>query len=246
MRIPHLLALVSMVLAGCTPPVPPPAGDYHLAAQAPALVLTFAPGSDEPGRVDAERLRYLGATLPAWTVPELHATGPRALSRARSARRLLGRPLVLFADVPGEAGPDVAVLVVQPATGILADNCLGPGQPVIGDVWPGDDTRRATLLPAGCAVATALQAQVAAAAAGQDLLRGRPLPAGAATPFADAIERYYRRNDPGQHNGAAAVSGTGRGGETTPLQDGAGQTAPGTNPANPLLGPLPDGAAAPR
>lgn len=146
--------------------------DYHLAAQAPSLVLAFAPGSDKPGRFDADRLRDLGGLLPTLAVPELHAAGPRTLARARPVRCLLGRPLMLFADVPGEVTDgDVAVLVTPPATGIVADACLGRGQPVIGDVWPGDDTRR-VMLPAGCAVATALQAQVAAAA-GEDLLRGR-------------------------------------------------------------------------
>lgn len=252
MRASQLLAFLPILLGGCTPPAPPPAADYHLARQALPLVLAFAPGSDEPARLDADRLRYLGATLPAWIVPEFHAAGPRTLARARAVRRLLERPLVLSHNelrAGTIADQDSAVVLIQATSGILPDACLGPGQPVSGDVWPGDDARRATLLPAGCAVATALQAQVAAAVAEQDLLRGRPLPPGAATPFTDAIERYYRRNDPsGRGNSAAAGGNAGLAGsantDVTPSAQGtAGRAGPGANPANPLLGPLPDGPA---
>lgn len=251
------LALLAAVLAtatGCTPPVPPPASAYYAAVQVPPLVLAFAPEADEPAAADAARVLLLGAALPAWVQPELFATGPRTLARARAVRRLLGRPLVVLPAPPLPGQPpdqNLAVLVTRVPGGTVADACLGPGQPVLGDVWPGDDPRRARLLPAGCATATSIQVQVEAAGAGSDLLRGRPLPPGAATPFADAIERYYRRNDPSQRGNAPTGGGADRtgdanasGGDAAPsVQGTAGQGAPGVNPANPLLGPLPGSPA---
>lgn len=237
-----------MLLAGCALPAPQPASQYRAVRQAPPVVLAFAPAGDDPSAADAAYLRALGTALPAGVLPELYAEGPRALARARAVRRLLDRPLVLR-PAPARSGiaadPDLAVLVVPTPAGVLADACLGPGQPVVGDLWPGDDARRARLLPAGCAVATALQAQVAAGAGEGDLIQGRPLPPGASAPYADAIESYYRRNEPSQR---ASPASSGGGGATArpegappaavpasaPFQAPAGQAG-----VNPLLGPLP-------
>jgi hypothetical protein len=57
-----------------------------------------------------------------------------------------------------------------------------------------------------------------------DLSRGRPLPPGAATPFASAIERYYHRNDAPPPAGPFTAS------------QAAGPAV--TDPPDPLRGPL--------
>lgn len=247
MRLPILALLIApALLAGCVPPVPPPASSYRAAQQFAPIALQFAPDADEASPVDSARLRTLRFYLPAGTLPELVISGPHALRRAQAVRRLLERP-VIVRPVEGEmARPDAAVLVIPTQGGVIADACLGPGQPVLGDIWPGDDARRASLLPAGCAVETALQSQVVAHGGASDLLRGRALPPGAATPFADAIEHYYRRNDPNQQRQSPA--GGGGGGGSSSREGGSGQAptaessslAPSeADGANPLLGPLP-------
>ena len=238
-----LLAL----LAGCASPAPFAPSQYGIMPATPPLVLAFAPGFDAPAPADTAQLRYLGAVLPSWVVPQLIIEGPRTLARARVVRDVIGRPVAVFRPPPSDraTGPDVAVLFLPSPPGIVADHCLGPGQPIGGTLWPGDDARRPRLLPAGCAVAAAMQAQVAAAGGSGDLLQGRPLPPGAASPFADAIEAYYRRNDPNQRASPAASSKSGNQGTSdagapmpgTTVQTGA--PAPVPAQANPLLGPLP-------
>lgn len=244
-RLPGI-ALAAVLLSGCTPSAPQSATGYHAVQQVPPLVLAFAPGGDEPSGPDADRLRAIGAALPPGVLPDLYADGPRALARARVVRRLLGRPLVLrpAASPDGAASdPDLAVLVTPVRAGILADACLGPGQPTVGGNWPGDDARQVRLLPAGCAVAAALQAQVAAGAGNGDLLQGRPLPPGASSPYTDAIEAYYRRNDPNQRASpvvSGGGGGTGRSDSTAAATAPAAPQAPAGQAAfNPLLGPLP-------
>lgn len=251
-------------LAGCASPTPHHASQYRPLPATPPVVLAFAPGRDVPAPADAAQLRSLGGLLPAWVVPNLVATGPQALARARVVRGLLGRPVVL--SPPGTADraadPNLAVLFLPTAPGpspaalgpttlgpttlgIVADDCRGPGQPVAGDLWPGNDARQPRLLPAGCAVAMAIQAQVTAASGGGNLLEGQPLPPEAATPFTDAIEAYQHRNDPGQRASPAASSRSGSPGATdasAPTQDSAVPAsggAPAQAGVNPLLGPLP-------
>jgi hypothetical protein len=102
------------------------------------------------------------------------------------------------------------------------DACGGEPARGLGDVWPGDDVHRIWLLPPGCATSTALRAMVVEP---NDLLRGRPLPPGAATPFASAIERYYHRNDAPPPAGPLTAS------------QAAGPAA--TDQLDPLRGPLP-------
>ena len=103
---------------------------------------------------------------------------------------------------------------------LVPSECLQPGQPGPPDNWPGDDDTLPRTLPPGCAVANALQQMVVDK---QDLLRGRPLPPGAALPVARAIERYYNRGD--------GPAGT----DTTPAPAlGPGSSAPATLPAGGL------------
>lgn len=222
-----------LVLAGCAPPGPPVASQYHpILSQAP-ITLAFAPGRERPYPDDAARLRALAVTLPTRVMPEFYATGPLAGARAHAIGDLLRRPVVLrperAAPVAMMPGPDVAVLVLPVQSGIMADACRGPASSGVGDIWPGDDTRIPRMLPAGCPAATDIQAMVVNQS---DLLYGRPLPPGAATPFGAAIERYYHRNDgppPSQSTGQQQPAQ-----ETSPILGGI--------PAglqNPLLGPLP-------
>lgn len=242
-------ALATILLAGCTPPPLRAASGYRVIQQVPPLVLAFAPASNELSAANAAHLQALGAALPTGVLPELYASGPRALARARTVRLLLDRPLILH-PAPARDGtaadPDLAVLVAPVPAGVLAKACLGLGQPVVGDLWPGDDAGRARLLPAGCAVASALQAQVAAGAGTGDLLQGRPLPPGASAPYADAIDSYYRRNDPSQR--ASPASSGGGGGGAARSEGMAPVSAPASAPSqppagqagiNPLLGQLP-------
>lgn len=241
-----LSAVAAILLVGCTPIAPQPASGYHAVRQIPPMVLAFAPASNEPSAADAAYLRALGPTLPAGELPELYAEGPRALARARAVRRFLDRQLVLR-PVPPHNGaatdPDLLVLVTSLPAGVLADACLGPGQPVVDDLLPGGDARRARLLPAGCAVASALQAQVAAGAGNGDLLQGRMLPPGASIPYTDAIESYYRRNDPSQRPSPASSGGGGTSRSESTTSAAAPTSTPPQAPAgqvgiNPLLGPL--------
>jgi type IV pilus biogenesis protein CpaD/CtpE len=133
---------------------------------------------------------------------------------------------------PGMAA-DEAVGTV-PASGISADDCRGRAGRLTQDFWPGDDDRGALLLPPGCATATILAAQATAPA---DLIRGRTLPPGAALPYAQAIERYYRRND--QASAKTASEPQEAGGEgASPAGSASGAAAAG---ANPLLGGVPLG-----
>ncbi len=243
MRILMLALLTApILLAGCVPPAPPPASAYRAAPQFAPATLRFAPDADETLPLDTNRLRALRLYLPAGALPELFIAGPRSFRRAQVVRRLLERPVAVHLVEDEMALPDAAVLLVPAQGGVIADACLGPGQPVLGDIWPGDDARRTALLPAGCAVETALQSQVAAHGGDADLLHGRPLPPGAATPFAEAIERYYRRNDPRERLAPAAGDSSsnsgGRSGGSAPA--GAGpSSAEETDSANPLLGALP-------
>ncbi len=246
MRHPlQLFAAAFLVLsvAGCLPPVPPPVTEYRATEPIAPLVIAFAPQGTTLSPVDLDRLRALQPILPVQSLPELYVSGPLALLRARAVRNALGRPVLVYpaaAVLPsGQANrPDDAVLLLPTLAGILPDACRGPGQFDAADIWPGDDARRTRLLPAGCATAASIQAQ---AVRGGDLLLGRTLPEGASIPFADAIERYYRRNEGGQARSSSAAPGASSSGGTTVVQP-AGAAAAIFN--NPLLGPLP-GAGSP-
>jgi hypothetical protein len=73
-----------------------------------------------------------------------------------------------------------------------AEACAGPGRPVGLSNYTWQDRTRPLLLPPGCATSAAIAAQVEDP---DDLVRGRPLPPGSALPFAQAVERYYGRNE---------------------------------------------------
>jgi hypothetical protein len=223
---PSLLLLVLLLPVACVPGPPPPASQYRQAEAVRTIPLVFVPGSEQLADAEISGLRVLGRSLPVQAMQALQASGPLAERRVAEVARELGRTVQLDA-VPGMP-PDQALLVTSSPT-IISDACRGPGERELGSIWPSNDDVAPVLLPPGCATAVDIEAQTTAPG---DLLQGRPLPPGAATPFAAAIERYYHRNDPPQSSGAqsSAASGGGSGGS-----DQAGST-----PAV-LLGPLPSG-----
>ncbi len=215
--------------AGCQPPDSVPTSYYHIEEAPPPIVLAF-PASGVTPLHGAALLQPLVDGLPERAQVVIQAQGPLAVARAHAVSRRLGRPVKLVAPSRAADLPfDQAVLSVRTPPGIVSDACRGPGSPGVEDLWPGDDDQRGVLLPPGCAVAAALQAQVVDQA---DLLRGRELPPGAAMPFAVAIEKYYHRNDAAM-NGAATEPLPAKDSATPVSQAQAGSTA------NPLLGPLP-------
>jgi hypothetical protein len=113
---------------------------------------------------------------------------------------------------------------------IVADACAGPPTLVVRGNWPELDPGRQRLLPFGCAAAAGLAAELVNP---QDLLHGRPLAPGAATPFAEAVEKYYRRNETTRPINAG--DGTGGGSDLNSLNAPLPQA--GGLPANPLLAP---------
>lgn len=230
-----IVSLAAAPLCGCSESdseaALPPASLYRPASATPPLAITFPPGDATPYGVNSASLHRLAAILPVGATPVLYAGGPLAPARAHAVASILQRPVSLQEEVgPGAvaSGADVAVLTLTPRPGIVPDACRGAGGRMLGDLWPGDDRHRAYLLPPGCSTAAILQAQTTRPA---DLLAGRALGPGAASPYAEAIERYYERNDPHTAHGgdAGASSGGGGGGETVTPQSAAG---------NPLLGGL--------
>jgi hypothetical protein len=234
-RVCIALVGVGIVLAACEPGPPPPASQYRQADIVAPLPIGFAPGDARLAEPVRSELHQIGRSLPVQTVPELDASdaGALAMQRTQEVARQLGRS-VQPAVVPGMP-PDQTVLVV-PSSGIVADACRGPGVQELGTMWPGNDAIAPLLLPPGCATASDLSVQVTQP---QDLLQGRMLPPGAATPYAAAIERYYHRNDAPQSNAAqGGGSASGQSGASGSVgasgsADGAGAT-PGV-----LVGPLP-------
>jgi hypothetical protein len=238
-----LSPLAALLLAGCQPGPPAPASQYRQAEIIGPLSLWFAPGGTRLSATDMSQLHTLARRLPADVVPDFYAGGPLAPARAQAVERQLGRPVRLLAatDLPAEQ----TSLVTRMPDGIIADACRGAGQRTLGDAWPGDDATAPVLLPPGCATATDIQAQVTNP---QDLLRGRPLPPAAASPYAAAIERYYRRNDAPQATGGSEGNG-GSGSQDQTAQAGASpglaqspgskQGSGATNGSNPLFGGLP-------
>lgn len=201
------------------------------------MLLAFAPQSDRLAAGEVQRLQSLRAELPVQTFPELFMSGPRSLQRARNVRDVLRRPVILYPaprPASGQVDPDYALLVLPTPIGIIPDACHGIGEFGTSDAWPADDQRRAQLLPAGCSIASIMEIQ---AVRPTDLLEGRPLPEGASIPFADAIERYYHRNESGQSSAGAARNGGGSSAAgSAPLQQGGAETA------NPLMGPMQAGS----
>jgi hypothetical protein len=219
--------LLPLLLAACVPGPPPPASQYREAAAVTRLPLVFAPGGTQPIDSENAELRDLSRSLPVQAAPVLRASGPLAFARAQAVGRLLLRPVELVA-APGMP-PDQALLVIS-GPAIVADACRGPGVRQLGSNWPSNDDDAPVLLPPGCAVAVNIEAQTTRPA---DLLQGRPLPPGAAMPFAAAIEKYYHRNDPGQSNASAP-----QGGSQSPAGSGSSAEADGSAPGL-LTGPLP-------
>jgi hypothetical protein len=224
-----VLALL-FLLAACVPGPPPPASQYREADTVTRLPLVFSPGSAQPTDVENAELRGLGHSMPVQAAPALHASGPLAFERAQAVGRLLLRPVQLVA-APGMP-PDQALLVIS-GPSIVADACRGPGVRQLGSNWPSNDDDAPVLLPPGCAVAVDIEAQTTRPA---DLLQGRPLPPGAAMPFAAAIEKYYHRNDPGQSNAS-----TSQGGSQSGAGSGSSATDGSAQGSGLLVGPLPAG-----
>jgi hypothetical protein len=224
----HLALVVLISLAACVPPPPPLASQYRSAVTVMHVPVPFAPGTARLAAVDRARLREMRLVLPIEAVATLQASGPLAVQRTKRVAHLLGRPVELVAASP-ESPVDQTLLVIS-SPAIVADACRGPGERALGSIWPGNDDVPPRLLPPACATAAALQAQIVEP---YDLLAGRPLAPGAATPFAAAIERYYRRNDAGQSNaGPSGGQASGQSGSSTTTVQGT----PGL-----LVGPLPSG-----
>ncbi len=228
-------------------------GGYHRSTITSQVALGFQPGgiAIEPNSlVQLDRLR---PTLPADAALALIAGGgPLAVARSQQVSAELGRSVLLET---GAVRPDDGVLVVS-VTRLLADACLGPGQPNARNIWPGDDADRPRFMPPGCATDNAIEAMVERKA---DLERGRPLPPGVALPLARAAERYYQSTDtrslglidspldPGTNQpnpGASQTSGsaTPAPATTTSTATQAEATEPG---AGLLQGPLQQPAAPP-
>lgn len=234
MRLSYLTLVMLVALVACAPAVPPPPSQYRTTATASQMPLFFAPGSARLAPADRERLSMMRWSLPAQAATTLRASGPFAVPRSEVVARLLDRPVQLVAAEPGVPVDQALLLIASPA--IVADACRGPGERGLGSIWPGNDDVPARYLPPGCATAAALQAEVVAP---YDLLAGRPLPPGAATPFAAAIETYYHRHDQSQSSAAqsSGQSGNLSGSSSTMTPTTAtSSAAPGL-----LVGPLPSG-----
>lgn len=202
-----------------------------MATQTPVL---FAPGTARVAEADRVRLSAMRWVLPVQAVATLRASGPFAVPRSEVVAQLLDRPVQLVAAEPGMPADQTLLLIANPA--IVADACRGPGERGLGSIWPSNDDVAPRYLPPGCATAAALQAQIVEP---DDLLTGRPLPPGAATPFAAAIERYYHRYEQG--GSSAGQSGTQAAGQSGSSSVSAAAT-PGAPPL--LVGPLPSGGQA--
>jgi type IV pilus biogenesis protein CpaD/CtpE len=229
---------LNLLLAGCVPGPPPPASQYHSAATVTRVPLVFVAGRAALTDAEGSELRGLRHALPMQALSALYLSGPLAASRATVVAGLLGRQVQLVSEtgMPPDQG---LLLITGPA--IVADACRGKGERMLGSIWPGNDDAAPWLLPPGCATALDIEAQTTRPA---DLLVGRPLPPGAATPFAAAIERYYHRNDPPQSSASqGAAQGAAQGTALGTAQGGGDQSdsaAQGSVP-NPLAGPLPSG-----
>jgi hypothetical protein len=199
------------------------------------LPISFAPDDMHLTETVKWDLRQLGRSLPVQTVPALHESdaGPLATRRAQEVARQLARPvqIVVVTDMPA----DQTVLVV-PNSGIVADACRGGGVRELGTMWPGNDAIAPVLLPPGCATAQDIAVQTTRP---EDLLQGRPLPPGAAMPYAAAIERYYHRNDASQSNATQTSAAQGGASAASGSSSGSAE-APGSTPGV-LVGPLPSG-----
>ena len=229
MRNRHLTLVLLVLLVACAPPLPPPPSQYRATAVATRMPLLFAPRTARVAHWDRARLRTMRWVLPAEAVATLQASGPLAVRRAHVVAWLLDRPVQLVAAEPGVPVDQALLLIFKPA--IVADACRGPGERGLGSIWPGNDTVPARYVPPGCATAAALQAQVVQP---YDLVVGRPLPPGAAMPFAAAIERYYHRAD-------GAPSSAGQSEDLATDQSGSSSsTTPAAAPGL-LVGPLPSG-----
>jgi hypothetical protein len=189
MRAAHLVALLGTLAAGgCMDSSDAyRAPQYQIAQPLAPLALSFLPGSGEPDAASRAVLRQVRPTLPATSLPVLHAGGPWAVARVRSVSAVLGHPVLLAPEQDNGS----ALLTFSAQTAIVSDGCLGPGTQDGGDLWPGDDARRPVRLPPGCSTEQILQAQVTSR---RDLLVGQNLGPAASSPYAGAIERYYNRN----------------------------------------------------
>jgi len=224
----YLTLVLLVALVSCAPGAPPPPSQYRSTAVATRVPVLFASGTARVARPDRARLGTMRWILPTQAVATLKASGPFAVPRAEVVAELLDRPVQLVAAQPGMPVDQTVLLISKPA--IVADACRGPGERGLGSIWPGNDDVPPRYLPPGCATAAALQAQIVEP---DDLVAGRPLPPGAAMPFAAAIERYYHRAD-------AAQSSAGQSEGQAADQSGSSSTATAGAPGL-LVGPLPPG-----
>ena len=223
--------MLTVLLAGCVPGPPPPASQYHSAATVTRVPLVFVAGRAELTDAEGAELRGLRRALPVQALPALYVSGPLAASRATVVAGLLGRQVQLVSE--GGMPPDQGLLLIE-GPAIVADACRRKGERMLGSIWPGNDDATPWLLPPSCATALDIEVQTTRPA---DLLVGRPLPPGAATPFAAAIERYYHRNDPPQSSASqGAAQGVAQGGGDQSDSAAAQGSAPAV-----LTGPLPSG-----
>jgi hypothetical protein len=225
-----------LLLSACHTTAPPPPSQYGVAPPVAPLTLRYAAASLALSPGDIAALRALTPQIPATITVDFTASGAPAERRAQIVARVLQRNVRLLYQ-PGMAA-DEAVITV-PGSGISADDCRGRAGRMTQDFWPGDDDRAALLLPPGCATAAIIAAQ---ATAPNDLVVGRQLPPGAALPYAQAIERYYRRNDaPGAKT--ASEQQEGGGDMSSPAGSASGAGGSGAAAGNPLLGGVPLGQA---
>jgi hypothetical protein len=248
-----ICAAGTLLLAACHTAAPPPASQYQPVVQLPPVGLSFAPGAVQPPYDQVRQLRAITRNIPEQIVPVLYTSGSLAAARMAALERDIQRPLqlVLRLDSP----PNQALMAFPATAGIVADDCRGPGAKVGEDISPGEDRSLPRILPPGCATASDIAAQVTDKG---DLLYGRPLPPGAALPFARAAERYYDRDDTtsaagqgsggsGGSSGASARSGTGNGSTSAAAQQDPGGANSGwgygQGQQNPLLAPLPPAQA---
>jgi hypothetical protein len=219
-RKEHASLLFCLLAGACSTPAQPVVSQYRSAVSVPPLSLAFARGTADLTPGARASLQALARSIPAWSEPEFYGTGMLVEARAASVAHVLQRPVQ--AERMADGDPDVALLSVPVARGILADACHGMGGTIPDGMWPADDGKATRTLPPGCSTEADMEAQIARPF---DLLQGRRLVPGAAMPFAAAIERYYHRNDlPGVTPASAGSAGA------------TGQTS--QPPANPLLGGL--------
>ena len=222
------------VLSACHTALPPPPSQYSVTAPAGPVALRFAAASAELSGVQVRNLRALSLQIPATTFVDLAISGEPVQRRAQRVAHLLQRDVHIIIQ-PGMP-VDEALVSVPGSAAITADACRRRAQGNPEDFWPGDDHAGGLFLPSGCATAMSIAAQTTAPT---DLIVGRPLPPGAALPYAQAIERYYRRNDAAKKQEQPDEEGSAGDSSTAAAGMGGSSGAASAPAGNPLLGGVP-------